>query len=65
MIAKTKLSEIVALWKEDKRQYVKRSTFSAYTLLIENHILPSFGNKTLIEEQNVQYIRISGTRQKD
>ncbi len=54
MIAKTKLSEIVALWKEDKRQYVKRSTFSAYTLLIENHILPSFGNKTLIEEQNVQ-----------
>ena len=54
MIAETKLSEIVALWKEDKRQYVKRSTFSAYTLLIENHILPSFGNKTLIEEQNVQ-----------
>lgn len=54
MIAKTKLSEIVALWKEDKKQYVKRSTFSAYTLLIENHILPSFGNKTLIEEQNVQ-----------
>ena len=54
MIAKTKLSEIVTLWKEDKRQYVKRSTFSAYTLLIENHILPSFGNKTLIEEQNVQ-----------
>ena len=54
MIAETKLSEIVTLWKEDKRQYVKRSTFSAYTLLIENHILPSFGNKTLIEEQNVQ-----------
>ena len=53
MIAKTKLSEIVALWKEDKRQYVKRSTFSAYTLLIENHILPSFGNKTLIVELNV------------
>lgn len=54
MIAETKLSEIVALWKEDKRQYVKRSTFSAYTLLIENHILPSFGDKTLIEEQDVQ-----------
>ena len=54
MIAETKLSEIVALWKEDKRQYVKRSTFSAYTLLIENHILPSFGDKTLIEEQDVR-----------
>ena len=34
MSAETKLSKIVALWKEDKKQYVKRSTFSAYTLLI-------------------------------
>ena len=54
MIAKTKLSEIVALWKEDKKQYVKRSTFAAYTLLIENHILPSFGEMALVEEQDVQ-----------
>lgn len=54
MIAKTKLSEIVSLWKEDKKQYVKRSTFAAYTLLIENHILPAFGEMTLVEEPNVQ-----------
>ena len=54
MIAETKLSEIVALWKEDKKQYVKRSTFAAYTLLIENHILPSFGEMALVEEQDVQ-----------
>ena len=54
MSAETKLSKIVALWKEDKKQYVKRSTFSAYTLLIENHILPSFGEMVLIEEQDVQ-----------
>ena len=54
MIAETKLSEIVSLWKEDKKQYVKRSTFAAYTLLIENHILPVFGEMTLIEESNVQ-----------
>lgn len=54
MIAENKFSKIVALWKEDKKQYVKRSTFSAYMLLIENHILPSFGNKTLIEESDVQ-----------
>ncbi|HAY30186.1 tyrosine-type recombinase/integrase [Alistipes sp.] len=54
MSAETKLSKIVALWKEDKKQYVKRSTFSAYTLLIENHILPSFGEMVLVEEQDVQ-----------
>ena len=54
MIAENKFSKIVALWKEDKKQYVKRSTFAAYTLLIENHILPSFGDMALVEEQDVQ-----------
>ena len=54
MIAENKFSKIVALWKEDKKQYVKRSTFAAYTLLIENHILPSFSEMALVEEQDVQ-----------
>ena len=54
MIAENKFSKIVALWKEDKKQYVKRSTFAAYTLLIENHILPTFGEMALVEEQDVQ-----------
>ena len=54
MIAENKFSKIVALWKEDKKQYVKRSTFAAYTLLFENHILPSFGEMALVEEQDVQ-----------
>lgn len=54
MIAENKFSKIVALWKEDKKQNVKRSTFAAYTLLIENHILPSFGEMALVEEQDVQ-----------
>lgn len=54
MIAENKFSKIVALWKEDKKLYVKRSTFAAYTLLIENHILPSFGEMALVEEQDVQ-----------
>ena len=54
MIAENKFSKIVALWKEDKKQYVKRSTFAAYTLLIEKHILPSFGEMALVEEQDVQ-----------
>ncbi len=42
---KKQLSEVIALWKADKKNYVKKSTFSAYVLLIENHLLPSFGNQ--------------------
>ena len=48
------IREIVELWKKDKIHYVKRSTYSAYILLIENHILPTFGNKTGLVEEDVQ-----------
>ncbi|MFD2034220.1 tyrosine-type recombinase/integrase [Belliella marina] len=48
------ISEIVKVWKVDKKQYVKKSSFSAYVLLIENHILPVFGDKYNIEEAEVQ-----------
>ncbi|MBL7879454.1 MULTISPECIES: tyrosine-type recombinase/integrase [Elizabethkingia] len=48
------LLEVIDLWKIDKKQYVKKSSFSAYTLLIENHLLPNFGNKIAIEEADVQ-----------
>ena len=54
MSAATKLSEIVALRIEGKKQHAKRSIFWASTLLIENHILPSFGEMMLVEEQDVQ-----------
>ncbi|WP_415970356.1 hypothetical protein [Alistipes ihumii] len=54
MPAATKLSEIVALRIEGKKQHAKRSIFSACKLLIENHILPSFGEIMLVEEQDVQ-----------
>jgi integrase len=46
--------EVIELWKTNKKKYVKKSSFSAYTLLIENHILPIFGNKYSIEEAEVQ-----------
>lgn len=48
------LSEVINLWKADKKQYVKKSSFSAYTLLIENHLIPIFGDKYEIEEADVQ-----------
>ncbi len=54
MIKQKTISEIVELWKNDKKQYVKKSSFSAYVLLIENHLLPEFGEKFSIEETEVQ-----------
>ena len=54
MNSKKQLSEVIALWKADKKNYVKKSTFSAYVLLIENHLLPSFGNQYEIQEADVQ-----------
>lgn len=48
------ISEVIELWKADKKQYVKKSSFAAYMLLVENHILPEFGDKILIEESDVQ-----------
>ena len=51
---KKQFSAIVTLWKEDKKQFVKRSTFSAYVLLLENHLLPAFGEQFKVEESEVQ-----------
>ncbi|MDR2233107.1 MAG: site-specific integrase [Tannerella sp.] len=48
------ISEIIDLWKADKKQYVKKSSYSAYILLIENHLLPVFGYKTSIGDSEVQ-----------
>ena len=51
---KKTIKEIVSLWKSDKKNYVKKSTFSAYVLLIENHLLPTFGDKQEVQEADVQ-----------
>lgn len=51
---KKRISEVITLWKVDKKQYVKKSSFSAYTLLIENHLQPVFGDQFVIEEADVQ-----------
>ena len=48
------ISEIVKLWREEKKQYVKKSSYAAYMLLIENHLLPVFGESGTIEEAEVQ-----------
>ncbi len=53
-MSKKTFSQIVELWKANKKLYVKKSTLSAYILLTENHLLPEFGNSYEIEEEQVQ-----------
>ena len=54
MTTKKTIREIAESWKEDKRPYVKQSTFSAYMLTLENHILPCFGDSMELHETDVQ-----------
>lgn len=47
--------EISILWKEEKRKYVKLSTISVYSIILENHLLPAFGDYIKsIDESDVQ-----------
>ena len=48
------IKEISKLWMEEKKLYVKESTYSAYCLLLINHILPTFGESELFIESEVQ-----------
>lgn len=51
---KKTIREIAVAWKEYKRPYVKQSTYAAYVLIIENHILPFFGESNELKETDVQ-----------
>lgn len=48
------INEIALLWSKDKKQYVKLSTASAYLLIVEKHILPTFGERKEFTEVDVQ-----------
>ena len=50
----TEFKSVVELWQADKQQFVKKSTFAAYSLLIANHLLPAFSESTDIQEEDVQ-----------
>ena len=47
------IREISVAWKEYKQLYVKQSTMAAYVLILENHILPNFGESDTLHEQAV------------
>ena len=54
MVNKKNIRQIAKLWEEEKRQYVKKSTYAAYCLIVDIHILPAFGQQECIREKDVQ-----------
>lgn len=50
---------IAELWLADKKQYVKRSTYAAYSLLVNNHLLTAFSGYNEIKETDVQAFVLS------
>lgn len=54
MVKNYYFESVADLWKKDKKQYVKISTYSAYCLLVDNHLIPEFKGKEDITEELVQ-----------
>lgn len=54
MESKRTFKEISELWQNEKKKYVKKSTFAAYSLILCNHLVPAFGDLTEIDESRVQ-----------
>ena len=51
---KIKFKEFFEAWKKEKKMYVKLSTYLAYCLLCENHLIPAFWEVYDITEKLVQ-----------
>lgn len=49
-----RIREIAEDWCREKQHFVKRSTYAAYLLNLQNHIIPYFGESYEIEENQVQ-----------
>ena len=49
-----KIRKFAYAWNVEKRPYVKQSTFAAYMLILENHILPFFDEGCELSEKRVQ-----------
>lgn len=54
MVEEKTINQITEEWKEEKKKYVKKSTYAAYQLLIQNHIKPYFGDLYEVNEEKVQ-----------
>lgn len=54
MVKEKTINQITEEWKEEKKKYVKKSTYAAYQLLIQNHIKPYFGDLYEVNKEKVQ-----------
>jgi len=51
---KKTIKDIAVAWLVFKRPFVKVSTFAAYALIVQNHIVPVFGTSNTLTEDAVQ-----------
>lgn len=49
-----KLTQIIDLQKKDKKQYIKKSIYSVYVLLVKNYLLLYFDDKEEVGKSDVQ-----------
>lgn len=55
MIVMTKkFKEAAALWKEEKRQRVKLSSYALYSTILNTHLLPAFGECRRVTEEQLK-----------
>lgn len=54
MLMERKFWEVAELWRAEKGKYVKESTMAAYGTIIRNHLIPYFGDKNDITQEEVQ-----------
>lgn len=48
------LKEAATLWKDDRKRFIKTSSYAMYLNHIRLHIIPTFGEKTDLSEKEVQ-----------
>ena len=48
------LKEAATLWKEDRKRFIKTSSYAMYLNHIRLHIIPTFGERTDLSEKEVQ-----------
>ena len=50
----TNFKSVALAWLSHKKQYVKKSTYATYCILIGSHIIPFLGEKCVVKENDVQ-----------
>ena len=53
---KMNFKTVSSLWIKDKRQYVRQSTAAAYSFILNRYLLPNFGDKESLTEEDAQLV---------